>query len=454
MKKTLTSIGNATLLFKDSVPILVTDPWFGDEDPAYFGSWILSHEIPKSIKQDINSSKFVWYSHGHPDHMNPKSTKRFKSHKILLPDHYGARIYKDLKSYGFDISILPDRKWINLTKNIKIQSITTFLQDAVLLVDFCGKLFINLNDSGAKGCARYISNIAKEYKHSFVFALSGYGDADMINIFNEDGSFIEPYAAKKSPVGAQLSFIAKKVGANGVIPSSSFHQYQRTDSIWAQAFTTPHDVYTDGLVDSLNFIPPFCEVDCESLEYSELNPKKILASGKSPEEFGDNYSDELDTVDLKKINDYFSKKDFVKNYYGFLNFRVGGKDNIIRMNRFSKRGITFNVPRGSLMTSIEYRIFDDLLIGNFMKTTLHNTTSLYEGPLNQNFTNNIAKFADNGNAHSKDQVRKYLREYQNRAGYEFFLDSFGDYSKSFFSRLLINNPKSFEVLKKIYRSLR
>jgi hypothetical protein len=35
------TIGNATLIAYDDVPILATDPWFGDEDSAFFGSWWL-----------------------------------------------------------------------------------------------------------------------------------------------------------------------------------------------------------------------------------------------------------------------------------------------------------------------------------------------------------------------------------------------------------------------------
>ena len=35
------------------------------------------------------------------------------------------------------------------------------------------------------------------------------------------------------------------------------------------------------------------------------------------------------------------------------------------------------------MEAIEYEIFDDLLIGNFMKTTLHNMESLYDSEFNR-----------------------------------------------------------------------
>ena len=49
----LATIGNATLIAYDKKPILATDPWFCDEDSAYFGSWIGSHSIPTKYKQDI-----------------------------------------------------------------------------------------------------------------------------------------------------------------------------------------------------------------------------------------------------------------------------------------------------------------------------------------------------------------------------------------------------------------
>jgi len=43
----VTTTGNATLIVCDGKPLLAADPWFGDEDPAYFGSWVLSHRIPR-----------------------------------------------------------------------------------------------------------------------------------------------------------------------------------------------------------------------------------------------------------------------------------------------------------------------------------------------------------------------------------------------------------------------
>jgi hypothetical protein len=52
---------------------------------------------------------------------------------------------------------------------------------------------------------------------------------------------------------------------------------------------------------------------------------------RSPEAFGDNWSDPLERSDLAKISAYFQKKDLVRNKLCFLNFRVGGRDNFVRL---------------------------------------------------------------------------------------------------------------------------
>ena len=92
------TIGNATLVAYDKLPILSTDPWMGGDHSANFGSWRLPYDIPGNIRQDILRSEYIWFSHGHQDHLNPDSLHLFKNNKILISDHFGSRIYKDLKS--------------------------------------------------------------------------------------------------------------------------------------------------------------------------------------------------------------------------------------------------------------------------------------------------------------------------------------------------------------------
>ena len=52
------------------------------------------------------------------------------------------------------------------------------------------------------------------------------------------------------------------------------------------------------------------------------------------------------------------------------------------------------------MTAVEYPVFDDLLIGSFMRTTLHGGAKLYP-----HFTPLVAKYSDNGGLTSTCRLR-------------------------------------------------
>jgi hypothetical protein len=410
------TVGNATMIAYDGIPILATDPWFGNEDYAYFGSWCLSHEIRATEKREILGAKHIWFSHGHPDHLNPQSLSHFQQSSILLPDHVGGRIKKDLEQRSYNVTVLPDRRWVDLSQRIKVFCISDYIQDAVLLVDVGDRLFINMNDSGARARLRLIPEIARDYRHSYLLRLSGYGDADMINFFDADGNRIEFQHSRV--VGQELSQYVQRVGAKAVIPFSSFHQYQRADSAWANRHVTPMSAYREGFDEaSAQFIEPFVWIDCSSGEILQLNPAAVAAPLRAPEEFDDNWSDQLEPTDRVIINDYFRRKETLRESLGFIKLIVGGKSHTIGLEGPKKKGIAFEVPRHSLMAAVVYRMFDDLLIGNFMKTTLYGVESLYSP--NFNFT--VAKYGDNGLAETKDEVRAYLRQYQNRSGFDWFL---------------------------------
>ena len=430
----ISTIGNATLIAYDNKPILATDPWFGDSDPAYFGSWITSHVFPKNLQDDVFNSKYIWFSHGHPDHMNPGSMKKLLGKKLLLPDHVGSRIYEGLIKKKYSVDILPDRKWVQLSTNIKVLCITTVIQDAILLVDVNGKLFVNMNDAAIRHCyaARFIRRIAKSYPQSYLLALAGYGDANMINFYNEDGIFVVPPAENKPEVGKTLGLKANTLGLNNVIPFSSNHQYQRSDSVWANEYTTPEHAFRVGLPSNINFIPSFVIINCLDGSFELINPDPVPKIIKNCEEFGDNWSDELQISDRQVIDNYFKRKEKIRQAVSFINFRVGGKDNFFKFESNNTKGITFEVPRSSLMTAINFEIFDDLLIGNFMKTTLHNMESLYEADFNQY----LAKYADNGRAETLSELEEYFKIYKQRSGREYIYDAFLDKSSSIFHRFI------------------
>ncbi|MCG8556473.1 MAG: MBL fold metallo-hydrolase [Proteobacteria bacterium] len=443
------TVGNATLICYDRTPVLVTDPWISGR--AYFGSWGLTHEIPIPQLDSILNAEYLWFSHGHPDHLDADSLDRFQNKKILLPNHVGARIYHDLASRGYNVSILPDREWVELSHHIRVLCISDYYQDSLLLLDINGRLVVNLNDATDRGWGRFVRKIIKNYDVTFLLKLISYGDPDMNNFFSETGERIP--VLQRFSLGQRLQFWAELYGVRYVVPFSSFHRYQRADSIWANDYVATFEDYKDGLTSNrFELLPPFISYDCVCDTLSELRPAKTAVVVHQPDTFGDTWSDQLQCTDVTILEDYFRSIESLSDHLDYVRLRVGKRDMTISVSsRNFKRGITFEVPRSSLMTAVRYEIFDDLLIGNFMKTTVHH---LAPRDFNRYFTAPAAKFADNGRAKSKNELKAYLQAYRRRAYLDFIVHSFERESERRFRSFVHRDSAVFEWAKRGYRLLK
>ncbi len=403
--------GNATITIFDDVPILTTDPWI--KGKPYFGSWSHAYKIPNEQLENILSTKYIWLSHGHPDHIDPESLDLFKKKIFLIPDHYGDRIYNEL-SKNFKCKKIKSNNWFELSKNIRIKSFADWNQDACLLIEINKKdIILNLNDGSALGWSKEIKKTISQYKNRFLMKLISRGDADMINFYNHHNEFILPLASEEKSCGESYSYYMKKWKCNYAVPFSCFHKYSRKDSIPMNRFTTRlEDHYLNFNQKIGELLPAFIRWDTSKSNFLNIKTHKNLDEDENPENFGDNWSDELDSDDKTIIKNYFMKFDHLKEKFGFINFRIGNKDFLIKLSN-RKEGIEFSTPRNSLVFAIKNQIFDDILIGNFMKTKLINIPSLYP-----NFTPYVTKYGDNGLSKSKEELKKYFDYYKlNSANY-------------------------------------
>ena len=449
------TIGNATLICYDKIPILVTDPWINGF--PYFGSWQHSHAIPKNQLEAIKLSKYCWFSHGHPDHLDFESLHLVKGKTLLIPDHYGKRIFYDLTDQGFEVKILKDKKWYKLSNNIKILCISHINQDALLVALIGNKLILNFNDCPMldEFGKKYISKIIKKSSISFLLKLTGCADADMINFYDEDNNFI-PLSLHSSnhPLGPKISKTIDELCVDYFIPFSSMHRYQRSDSIWANQFGTELEDYSEEF-SSRNYeiLPAFIRYDCRKEKLVEINPDKLLINNIPPERFNDYWSDELDQVDYAKLKTYFTKVKHLYKFLDYINVRVGGKDNIISLKKkHFNRGLQFEAPRFSLMQAVDNKIFDDLLIGNFMKTTLYGKWP--ETKLYPDFTPYVAKYSDNGNVNTDIELEKYFRTYNLRWPLLHLTRSLAVISKNAIRNYIPKKTKFYNFAQKTYHSIK
>lgn len=408
------TIGNATITCFDDIPVLTTDPWL--KGKPYFGSWTHAYEIPKNQYENILSSKFVWLSHGHPDHIDPDSLDLFKDKTFLVADHYGDRIYNDLKK-NFKCIKLKSNSWFDISKNIRVKSFSDWNQDSCLIIEINKKdVVLNLNDGSGLGWSKEIKNILKNYKNRFLLKLINWGDADMINFYNHHNEFVMPLAAEKKPCGQSYSYYMKKWNCNYSIPFSSMHKYIREDSSKMNKFITPLNQHYEAFNNtSGEMLPAFIIWDTLKEEFQKINPPQNDEKIKFPEDFGDSWSDDLTKEDKNLIKNYFNKFEYVKKKFGFFSFKIGNSEFNIKYSN-KKEGIEFNCPRNSLIFAIKNNIFDDILIGNFMKIRLINVPSLYP-----EFTPYITKYGDNGLSYSEGELKKYFEYYKFNSA-NFWLD--------------------------------
>jgi hypothetical protein len=439
------TIGSATVIAYDDRPVLTTDPWINTD--AYFGSWTQDYEIPAAQMQAIREAKYHWFSHGHPDHLNVASLPMLTNGEFLVSDHYGKRIHRELTAAGHNIRILPDRQWIVLSKGIRVYSIANRNQDSLLLIDINGRLVINMNDSADYGESLRVRRFAKRAKETYLLQLHGWGGADMANLFDPDGNKLISVEDKHGLIAPRAQRSARTMGANKVIPFSSFHRYQREDSAWANSLIPKlADYQTGALPGWPEMLPAFVRVDCETDEITLINPRRSPCFLKRPEEFGDSWSDPLVAEDKAKIRDYFSARTTLRRHFGFVRVSAGGSSVTVELNSDKRDiGISFECPRQSLMTCIEHELFDDLLIGNYMRTTLHNVDGLYP-----HFTPYVAKYADNGGAKTKKDLLVYFGHYYLRDPIASSLKKLSNGSEMVVRQMLGEDTRRFEVAKRLY----
>jgi UDP-MurNAc hydroxylase len=125
---------------------LVIDPWLNE--PTYWSSWW--HAPPPQFEPDIFSADYVYVTHWHFDHFDPRTLKKFgKETTVMVPRFPISGLREQLQNIGFEkIVELPHGKTIQLTDGFSFTSYqVSFQDDSIAVVEADGAVLIDLNDA-------------------------------------------------------------------------------------------------------------------------------------------------------------------------------------------------------------------------------------------------------------------------------------------------------------------
>lgn len=405
----LETLGNAMLqVRRGTAPVLVTDPWLVGR--AYFGSW--AHDKPLSEEQvaAAAASPFVWISHGHPDHLHHESLELIpKGARFMLPDHYSPEIADGLRADGREVEVLRYKQWVELEPGLRVQCLQNANQDAMLLIEADGVLVINKNDAPTSGLAGYLRRLARDYRRVYLASLCAI-DADMLNIVDASGErVVGPPDERKPGAIWDVADLCARIGADVYLSSSSQHMYVRADSAWANPYRiTFEDVRRHWNTDAVLPVEPYVSVDLESGAITRNHPSgetdwSQLESGTAEDDWDAPLSEE----EWASLEAFFGKFELLAESMDFVRFTVGGETREFTLRdsagtpEHERVGVRFHVPRNSLLEAVKWGYFDDLLIGNFMRTELFNM-ELYP-----NFTPIVAKLGGNAKVFDRAALERF-----------------------------------------------
>jgi hypothetical protein len=384
------TMGNATLVVReDGRPVLATDPWL--VGTAYFGSWALDHDLTPEQIASVAAAGHIWISHGHPDHLHPESLSLLpRTQPLLVPDHYHPEMREYLESLGFSVRVLRFKAWTPLTGAVRVMCLENENQDAVLLIEAGDALLVNANDSQTYGHERCLARLIACYPKTYLLSLCAI-DADMINVVDAQGRMVTPAPnAWKPGTIVAVADRCTRLGVQRFCCFSSQHVYVRADSAWANPYRiTWAEMRTYWNSPTCELIEPFVTVDLADGRVQRNHPGQP-ESDRVPHGTGaDDWGERMTAADWADVEAFITKFVTLRRHLDFLAFVVAGEQRTIRLRpagRRRERGIRFFAPRRSLVDAARGGYFDDLLIGNFARTQLVDT-SLYP-----HFTPLVAKF--------------------------------------------------------------
>lgn len=413
------TLGNATLQFFDGdLPVLVTDPWL--LGTCYSGSWALEAQLSAPQIEAAAKSRYACFTHGRQHHLHSQSLKLLSRRtKVLVPEFYRGHVRDLLAGEGFEVTVLPYRRWMSIGEGFRVLCIDTATQDAILAIEAGDALVLDCADSQTAGEIGFLKSLVSEHRNdkTFLAALCAIDDEALtvVDAFGRHG--LEPDEEAKAVEIRRMARFAARLGVKYYLHTSSQHIHVRADSAWANQYRITYpDLLRHWHCHDVLAIQPFVTVNLDTLVISRnkavTEPDWRRVSAATGE---DDHEERLSAEEWRMAESFIAKFETLKTALDFVRFTVGGESRRISLNGRARnrleaklRGIEFTVPRRSLVAAMESGRFGDLLLGHFMKTRLHNAR------LHPAITPMMAWVGGEAGVYTPSQWRQYRGHYLTR----------------------------------------
>lgn len=191
-------LGSATVIIETDEVSILCDPWL--TDGIYYGSWCNYPPIELE-KCDFSEIDYVYISHVHPDHFDPKTMMLLSTETPVLIHKYHQKFLKaNIERLGFKVIELDNSVPFELSKNTKLSiyaadncdpricghmfgcftsDIKGSMQlDSLCVIDDGKSILVNTNDC-PYGIAKNTLSLVKKAYPKIDFALVGYTSASL-----------------------------------------------------------------------------------------------------------------------------------------------------------------------------------------------------------------------------------------------------------------------------------
>jgi hypothetical protein len=222
-------VSHASVVVRCADTAIWTDPWLSGS--AFNNSWELLGPAP-TMPEDLESIRFLWVSHEHPDHFNiptlrslPESFRERVT--VLFQSINSHKVFDAFSKMGYPNHLaLPSRKLLRLPgSTCRVYCYPVGQMDSVLGVSDGDVRVLNVND--AELDPHDCRNICKDFGTSTVL-LSQFSYAGYTGMPNPAGKL-------KEMAAHQLELMAtyhRDLGAQTTIPFASFMYFSRTDNCY------------------------------------------------------------------------------------------------------------------------------------------------------------------------------------------------------------------------------